>query len=226
MAILTVKLSVMIKVSAFTIKILAAVFMVMDHVCYLLMPDLLILHFIGRLSFPLFAWLLAKGEKHTQNVYRYGSRLLITAIISQPIYTFVFQRFSPNILFTLLLGLVMLRLVKLFPQLWQQLIIIGLCAAVSEGLGFEYGGYGIGVILLMSLIDKLKAGVWLLYWCILHLILVILSMNYIFQIWAVFAGFIVFQFNGRQGSRARWFYVFYPAHLIILGIINYLIQSR
>jgi hypothetical protein len=37
---------------------------------------------------------------------------------------------------------------------------------------------------------------------------------------------IVFQFNGKQGSRARWFYLFYPAHLIILGIIYYLIQSR
>ncbi|WP_442942063.1 TraX family protein [Nostoc sp.] len=55
----------MIKLSAFNIKILAAVFMVMDHVCYLLMPEFVILHFIGRLSFPLFAWLLAKGEKHT-----------------------------------------------------------------------------------------------------------------------------------------------------------------
>ena len=216
----------MIKVSAFNIKVLAAVFMVMDHVCYLLMPQLLTLHFFGRLSFPLFAWLLAKGEKHTQNVYRYGIRLLITAIISQPIYTVVFQRFSLNILFTLLLGLVMLRLLKRWPQLWQQLIVTGLCAVISEGLDFEYGGYGIGVILLMSLIDKVRPIVWLLYWCMLHFILVILSINYIFQIWAVFAGFIVLRFNGKQGSRARWFYVFYPAHLIILGIINYLIQSR
>ncbi|MBG1269976.1 TraX family protein [Nostoc sp. WHI] len=216
----------MIKISAFNIKILAAVFMVMDHVCYLFMPDFLILHFIGRLSFPLFAWLLAKGEKHTQNVYRYGSRLLITAIISQPIYSFVFQRLSFNILFTLFLGLVMLRLVKRYPQLWQQLIITGLCAVVSESLGFEYGGYGIGVILLMSLTDKLKPRIWLLCWCIFHLIFLIIPTHSIFQNWAIFAGLIVFQFNGKQGSRARWFYVFYPAHLIILGIINYLIQSR
>ncbi len=200
--------------------------MLMDHVCYLLMPELLTLHFFGRLSFPLFAWLLAKGEKHTQNVYRYGSRLLITAIISQPIYTVVFQSLSPNILFTLFLGLVMLRLVKRYPQLWQQLIITGLCAAAAVGLGFEYGVYGIGVILLMSLTEKLKPLVWLLCWCIFHFILVILSMHYIFQVWAIFAGFIVFQFNGKQGSRARWFYVFYPAHIIILGMINYFIKSR
>ncbi|MBN3889364.1 MAG: TraX family protein [Nostoc sp. JL31] len=217
----------MIKVSAFNIKILAAVFMVMDHVCYLLMPELVILHLLGRLSFPLFAWLLAEGEKHTRNVHRYGGRLLIAAIISQPIYSIVFQSLSLNILFTLLLGLVMLRLVKRYPELWQQLIIIGLCAAVAEGLGVEYGTYGIGVIFLMSLMDKLKPKVWLLYWCIFHFfILVILSMLNIFQGWAILAGFIVFQFNGQQGSRARWFYLFYPAHLIILGIINYLIHSR
>ncbi|MDZ8080415.1 MAG: TraX family protein [Nostoc sp. DcaGUA01] len=216
----------MIKVSAFNIKILAAVFMIMDHVCYLLMPELLILHLVGRLSFPLFAWLLAEGEKHTQNIYRYGSRLLITAIISQPIYTVVFKSFSLNILFTLLLGLGMVRLVNRCSQLWQKLTITGLCAVVAETFDFEYGAYGIGVILLMSLTDKLKPKVWFLYWCIFHLILVILSVSYIFQSWAIIAGLIVFQFNGKQGSRARWFYLFYPAHLIILGIINYLIHSR
>ncbi len=199
--------------------------MVMDHVCYLLMPQVLILHFFGRLSFPLFAWLLAEGEKHTRNVYRYGSRLLITAIISQPIYSVVFQRLSLNILFTLLLGLVMLRLTKHCPQLWQKLIITGLCVVVAETLDFEYGAYGIGVILLMSLTDKLKPKLWLLCWCIFHLILVIIFVDYVFQNWAILAGLIVFQFNGRQGSRARWFYVFYPTHLIILGIISYLIQS-
>ncbi|MDZ8095830.1 MAG: TraX family protein [Nostoc sp. DedQUE05] len=216
----------MIKVSAFNIKILAAVFMVMDHVCYLLIPELRILHLVGRFSFPLFAWLLAEGEKHTQNVYRYGRRLLITAIISQPIYSIVFQSLALNILFTLFLGLVMLRLIKRYSQLWQQLIIIGLCAVVAEGLGVEYRVYGIAVILLMSLIDKLKPNVWLLYWCFFHFILVTLFISDIVQYWAIIAGLIVFQFNGKQGSRARWFYVFYPAHLIILGIINYLIQSR
>ncbi|MGV0106295.1 TraX family protein [Nostoc sp. DSM 114160] len=216
----------MIKVSAFNIKILAAVFMVMDHVCYLLMPELRILHLVGRFSFPLFAWLLVEGEKHTQNAYRYGRRLLITAIISQPIYSIVFQSLALNILFTLLLGLVMLRLVRRYSQLWQQLIIIGLCAVVAEGLGVEYRVYGIGVIFLMSLIEKLKPNVWLLYWCFFHFILVTLFISDRVQYWAIIAGFIVFQFNGKQGSRARWFYVFYPTHLIILNIINYLIQSR
>ncbi|MEH1837331.1 MAG: TraX family protein [Nostoc sp.] len=216
----------MIKVSAFNIKILAAVFMVMDHVCYLLMPELRILHLVGRFSFPLFAWLLVEGEKHTHNVYRYGRRLLITAIISQPTYTIVFQSLSLNILFTLFLGLVMLRLIKRYSQLWQQLVIIGLCAVVAEGLGIEYRVYGIAVIFLMSLIEKLKPRVWLLYWCFFHFILVTLFISDIVQYWAIIAGFIVFKFNGKQGLRARWFYMFYPAHLIILGIINHLIQSR
>jgi hypothetical protein len=215
-----------IKLSAFRIKILAAVFMVMDHVCYLLLPQLLILHVIGRLSFPLFAWLLAQGEKHTQNIYRYGSRLLIAAIISQPIYTVVFKSFTLNILFTLLLGLGMLRLVKRCSQFWQKLTIYVLFAVVAETFNFEYGGYGIGVIILMSLIDKLKPKVWLLYWCIFHLILVVISRISLIQSFAIISGLLVFQFNGKQGSRARWFYLFYPAHLIILGIISYLISSR
>lgn len=216
----------MIKLSAFRIKILAAVFMVMDHVCYLLLPQLLILHVIGRLSFPLFAWLLAQGEKHTKNIYRYGSRLLITAIISQPIYTAVFKSFTLNILFTLLLGLGMLRLVNRCSQFWQKLTIYVLFAVVAETFNFEYGGYGIGVIILMSLTDKLKPKVWLLYWCIFHLILVVISRISLIQSFAIISGLLVFQFNGKQGSQAKWFYLFYPTHLIILGIINYLISSR
>ena len=199
--------------------------MVMDHVCYVLMPDLLILHYFGRLSFPLFAWLLAEGEKHTRNIYRYGSRLLIAAIISQPIYTVVFRKSSLNILFTLLIGLVMLHLARRYPRLSQKIIIVGLCAVVADILGCEYGAYGIGVIFLMSLTDKLKPKIWALYWCIFHLVAFSASVNSITQNWAILAGIIVFQFNGKQGTRARWFYVFYPAHLLILGIIKHFLSS-
>jgi hypothetical protein len=140
-----------IKLSAFNIKILAALFMLMDHVCYVLVPNLLILHYFGRLSFPLFAWLLAEGAKHTRNAYRYGSRLLIAAIITQPIYTVVFKSSSLNILFTLLIGLVMLRLVRRYPRLAQQISIVGLCAVVAEISGSKSGRFtGAYFILLHS----------------------------------------------------------------------------
>lgn len=199
--------------------------MVMDHVCYVFIPELLILHYFGRLSFPLFAWLLAEGAKHTRNVYRYGSRLLIAAIISQPIYTVVFKSSSLNILFTLLIGLVMLRLVRRYPRLWQQIPVVGLCAVVAEISGCEYGAYGIGIILLMSLTDKLKPKIWALYWGIFHLIALIASVNSITQYWAIFAGVIVFLCNGKQGTKARWFYLFYPGHLLILGIIKHYLSA-
>ncbi|BAY09859.1 TraX family protein [Calothrix sp. NIES-2098] len=200
--------------------------MVIDHACYILMPNLVILRYIGRLSFPLFAWLLAEGEKHTRNVNRYGRRLLIAAIISQPIYILAFRRFSLNILLELLVGLVMLRLIRRYPQLWQQLAIVALCAASAKIFHCEYGAYGIGVIFLMSLTDKLKPHIWALYWCIFHLVALITSVDSLTQNWAILAGIIVFQFNGQQGPRARWFYVFYPVHLLILGIIHYLITYK
>jgi hypothetical protein len=195
--------------------------MLMDHVCYVFVPELQILHYFGRLSFPLFAWLLAQGEKHTRNINRYGSRLLIAGIISQPIYTAVLRSGALNILFTLLIGLIMLRLVRRYQELWQQFLIVALCTVVAEFSGCEYGAYGIGIILLMSLIDKLKPKIWALYWCIFHLVALIASVHSITQHWAIFAGVIVFLFNGKQGLRARWFYLFYPGHLLILGIVRH-----
>ncbi|MBD2195485.1 MULTISPECIES: TraX family protein [Calothrix] len=215
----------MIKLTAFNIKVLAAVFMLMDHVYSVLMPNLVILHYVGRLSFPLFAWLLAEGEKHTRNIYRYGSRLLIAAIISQPIYIIVFRKSFLNILFTLLIGLIMLRLVRRYPRLLQQIPMVGLCALIAEIFRCEYGAYGIGVIFLMSLTDKLKPAIWALSWCILHFVAFVASGNSLAQNLAIFAGIIVFQFNSKQGPRARWFYAFYPGHLLILGLIRHFIFS-
>lgn len=57
--------------STFQLKLLAVVLMVIDHIGYFLMPSNLILRIIGRLSFPLFAFLIVKGYKYTSNSKRF-----------------------------------------------------------------------------------------------------------------------------------------------------------
>ena len=132
----------------YQIKLLAALFMVIDHVGVVFFPETAVLRVIGRLSFPLFAWLLAEGERHTHNFRQYLLRLLILGVISQPIYQFALGGTYINILLMLALGLVTLRLSRRFEQYY--FIIWATAIIAAELLRLEYGAYGMAVIWLLA----------------------------------------------------------------------------
>lgn len=205
------------------IKLLAALLMVVDHTGAILFPDLQILRLIGRLSFPLFAWLLVQGETHTRQVGKYALRLLILGLISQPIYIVAFQVYTPNILFTLLLGLICLRLDRTFPR-WRLSFWVGGCVGASIA-NLEYGGYGIALIALIRYFKP--HWFWWAAWVGLHwLIGVVLPVVGRGQFLAGFAVLIFGMANYQRGAKARWFYWFYPLHLLILVLIRLALQDR
>ena len=68
------------------IKLLACVFMAIDHAGKMLFPGVPELRYIGRLAFPLFAYCIAVGAVYTRNPLRYLSRIAALALISQPLY--------------------------------------------------------------------------------------------------------------------------------------------
>jgi len=202
--------------SNYSIKLLAAIFMVVDHVGLIFFPELPILRVIGRFSFPLFAWLLVQGEIHTRDAVRYGLRLVALGFISQPFYNWAFgiEGRELNILFTLAVGLICLRGRRRFP-LWEVPIWLGggIIAQLSD---MDYGLYGIGAI---ALIRSYKPTVsWWLVWILLHLFTEI-QWGYN-QLPALFSPFLFHLANGEQGAKARWFYWFYPAHLCMLWLIH------
>lgn len=89
------------------LKVIAIVTMTIDHIYVILYPDLMFLHIIGRLAFPLFAYLIALGIESTKKPKKYMMTLLSFALISQIPYFLAFeiQPFERlNIVFTLFLG--------------------------------------------------------------------------------------------------------------------------
>lgn len=203
------------------IKLLAAVLMVVDHVGYIFFTDDYSYRAIGRLSFPLFVWLLVQGEKHTRNVRRYGLRLLLMGLISQPIYMLVFAAQDLNILFTLLIGLICLRASRLFPDYQVLAWVVG--GILAEGVKANYGAYG---IVLTFLLWRFKPEAWWwVGWTGLHVLLLIVEPEYgSFQFPAVLAPLLLQLTNHQQGAKARWFYLFYPVHLLVLYGIRVAIQ--
>lgn len=204
------------------LKLLAAILMLVDHVGVIFFPSIIGFRILGRFSFPLFILLLIEGEKYTRNFGQYCLRLLLLGIISQPIFQVLFQATRWNILFTLLVGLLCLRLVRVFPQ-WQLLIwLVG--ATTAQLLGFEYGAYGVvAIALLRTLQDTL---VWWSGWTGLHLSLFWLNPVFAsFQLPTIFAPLLLRLANHQRGLKARWFYLFYPLHLFALWLLRLVIEN-
>lgn len=204
----------------YQIKLLAAGLMVIDHIGYVFLRETdwaMLCYGVGRLSFPLFAWLLVQGEGHTQNFRQYALRLLGMAILSQPIYqiTFGIALFEDfNILFTLLLGLLCLRGARRWPR-WA--VLIWLVGAIAAELAhFNYDAYGIAMIALIS--HYKSTLLWWGAWGIFTLLTAFVFPDNL-QFLAGFAALIFACASHERGPKARWFYWFYPAHLALLGLV-------
>jgi len=97
-------------IDAFTLKMIAAVTMLIDHVGYIFFPQYVLLRIIGRISFPIFAFLIVEGFMHTRDVKKYIFRMIIFALITEIPFDFAFYgTFNwghQNVLVTFLLALV------------------------------------------------------------------------------------------------------------------------
>lgn len=152
--------------SIFWIKIIAMTTMLIDHIAAVgAFPGWEIWRMIGRVSFPLYAFMLVQGFVHTRSRWKYLVRLLSLAVISQPIYTFCFHDTwwkwdHLNILFTLSAGLSAMWLLELGKRVAQKrgkawwlysllLCISGLAVVLAADLlGADYGWMGIVLMLL------------------------------------------------------------------------------
>ena len=200
----------------YQIKLLAAISMLIDHIGAVFFPGIAIFRIIGRISFPLFVVLLVDGEKYTRNAKQYGLRLLLLGLVSQPIYQLVFEATQRNILFLLLLGLLCLRLVRRFPK-WQLLIWVA-GGAIAPFLDLEYGAYGIGIVALIRYFQP--RAIWWAGWIGLHLgHFLIAPGGATFQLPALAAPLLLYMTNHQRGPKARWFYLFYPMHLLLLWLL-------
>ena len=201
--------------------------MTVDHVGVVLYPEVNVLRFIGRLSFPLFAYLLILGMENTRNIRYYFTRLFIFALISQVPF-FLAIDYGPfdalNIFFTLSFGL-------LFVYFFKKGSAFAFAPLVASFvLPVDYRIYGIAIIGCMYILKKnTKFGVAALV-LLNSLFLVPLNSQFL-SIAAI--PFIVLHKNGslnitRESSerfaiplwRKYFFYVYYPLHLALLYIIK------
>ncbi|MCB5954090.1 TraX family protein [Enterococcus sp. CWB-B31] len=181
---------------------------------------------LGRLSFPLFCFLLVEGFVHTSNVKKYFSRLLIFALISEVPYDLAFRNSfftleKQNVFFTLLIGLVVLMELEKVKERTPLNIILSLGIVfagifTAEFLQTDYGGW-IGV-LLISVLYYLRE--YPLVKCLAGGLVILQN-----SISGLFSFIFIYFYNGQRGRQWKYlFYWFYPAHLLVLiGIQQYIL---
>ena len=145
--------------SSFTLHILAMAFMLMDHMWATVVPGNIWLNCVGRLAFPMFAFMLVEGYHHTRSVKKYMLRLLVFAVVSEIPFDLmvggsVLYPFHQNVMWTLLLGLGTMYLIdRLIGGKQSPLRYLAAFAAVIVSavlatlLMLDYFGYGILTVL-------------------------------------------------------------------------------
>ena len=221
------------------LKILAMVTMLIDHIGEMLFPNLFILRVIGRISFPIFAYMIAEGCRYTKNRVRYLSMIAGLGIACQLIYIFFLRSLYFGILITFSLSILSIYCIDLFLKkrcAWTRicmaliLLAIVFVAGVMPVLFAEQGfrvDYGICGVLLPVLVYYARSKHERLACTAAVLIIQALFFN-ARQWYALIALPFLFLYNGERG-RAKlkyMFYVFYPSHLVAIYLVSLWMTSR
>lgn len=226
--------------SNFDLKLIAIITMTIDHIGVVFgTPFYNLLRAVGRLSFPIFAFLLTEGYVHTKSFGKYFFRLLVLALISEVIYDYVFYGSfiyleANNIFFTLALGLLTLWLLDKSRTLVKKyfkekidltiilpityLLIIVVMGLIAEFLNFSYGMLGILVISFFYLFKKNFP------LTVLSVSLSTLILGDTMQYFSLLSLILIYFYNKKLGKKCKvFFYLYYPLHILVLGVIRMLI---
>lgn len=240
-----------IETTSASLHIIAMVLMLCDHLWGTIVPGNDWLTCIGRISFPIFAFMIVEGYFHTKNLKKYVYRLLIFAILSEIPFNLamgsnIFYPMHQNVLWSFLISIGFIHWnerAKASYKLWKQIVT----GCVTIILGYVIG--------LLTMVDFYHAGILTVlvfyffrqkkWWSYLGQFLCLWYINmellggFGYEVWlfgksyfllrqgfALLALIPIWLYRGKQGYQSKAFqyicYAFYPLHLLALGLIKIL----
>ena len=234
------------------LKLIAICAMVIDHVAWgfveFMTPLGQVMHVIGRFTIPIMCFFVAEGYRKTSSVSGYLKRMACFAVIAMiPFYLFFgdLYEYRQNIIFDLFLGLLMLAVLEHKKlKKWQKVIIAALIFYISATIG----GWVIMPILYILVFyyvkDFKKQAAWICGLTILLQVFLIaaVELNRVLHFskydWPwydklYFLGFmlpllVLKRYNGEKGKTIGgkyFFYLFYPAHFLVLTAIKAIVAG-
>lgn len=207
------------------------------------------MHIIGRLTCPIMCYFIAEGYHYTKNINKYTFRLFAFAFVSHFAYIFAsnafvdFKSFIPfyygdflnqtSVMWSLAWGLVMLRIAdsKNIKLTCKVLLVILICIITLPSdwsciaslcimaIGTNRGNFK-------------KQMAWMIFYVALYSLVYFFAIDKVYgvlQMGVILSIPIIAMYNGSRGKNEKinkfmkwFFYIFYPAHLFVIGLINYL----
>ena len=208
----------------------------------------LIMHIIGRITCPIMCYCVAEGFHYTKNINKYTLRMFLFALVSHFAYVFSsgsytdFHSFIPfyngevlnqtSVMWSLAFGLVMLRTAyseKIKSKALKVLLILLICV-----IALPSDWSCVASLFILSFgtnRNNLKMqSVWLIIYAAVYSLVYILAIDTVYgilQMSVVLSIPIIYAYNGERGKNIRFnkfmkwfFYIYYPLHLFIIGILN------
>ena len=230
------------------LRTIAVIFMLSDHIWATALSFGDWMTYIGRMAFPIFAFQIAEGFVHTSNFKKYALRLLGFAVITEiPFNLFYSSRFfnpyHQNVLFTLLLGLLAIKVIdglkkdRSLKNIALSVLLLGLILLASV-VGFvDYNHYGVLTVIMFYLMRDFPFA-WLGQLIGMIIINIVIFEGLVFPVeifgktfeipsqgFAVFALIPIWLYGNRKGKSSKilqyGFYAFYPLHMLVLFLIKH-----
>ena len=210
----------------------------------------ILLHVIGRITCPIMCYFIAEGYYYTKDINKYTLRLFSFAFISHFAYLFAsnnyvdWKSFIPfyygnvldqtSVMWSLAWGLVMLRVVyseKIKKESYKIGLILLICL-----ISFPSDWSCIASLCILAFgtnrNDFKKQMGWMLFYVGIYAIVYALSIDLVYgiiQMGVILSIPILQMYNGKRSTSKtmnkimKWiFYIYYPLHLLMIGIIKYL----
>ena len=208
-----------------------------------------ILHIIGRITCPIMCFFIAEGFYYTKDIKKYTARLFVFAVISHFAYIFASNSFvdwksfipfyygeilnQTSVMWPLAWGLVMLRIEKSqkIKNEWLNMLLVLLICIVSFPSDWSCIA-SLCVLAIGSNRDNFKKQmIWMTGFVAVYSIVYLFSFDLVYgviQMGVVLSVPLLMMYNGKRGKNPKvnkimkwFFYIYYPLHLLIIGVIKF-----
>lgn len=221
------------KLTSSGLKLVALITMLIDHTAYIFYNIMLhtghkelysYMRLIGRISFPIFIFMLVYGAEHTRNIKRYLMRLLGMAVISEIPFNLmtgnkIYNPDYQNVMFTLFIGLCCIAFSRYISEKYSKnrilscfLVAFITCAGMklADILRTDYSWIGVLTIMLAYLFRNKKK----LQMPVVCTALILYNFS---EVTTLFCIPLINACNGQKGQLPKWgAYFFYPAHIMLI----------
>ena len=218
------------------LKLLALLSMTCDHIGLMLLPQLRLLRIVGRLAFPIFAFMISEGCRYTAHRARYLCTVLIEGLLCQIVFFFADHSLYQCILITFSLSICLIYCLRWAREAGKGrwLLCFGATALVfficrglphllpATDFAIDYGFTGVLLpVLIFCANDRWEK----LAVTGIGLVLVSLEIGSAIQWYSLAALLPLLLYRGARGKRKLkyLFYIYYPAHLAAIWLIGLLL---